>query len=149
MALRLSRVVDRPRRIEVGYGVAMSFRPMSYAAYKEVEAAALRLARERLPIDMAAEVEAVDDDDIRPEVEDRLRGEAAAQLVRMAMLRFGESWEGLEDETGAPAPMTPETVSQFLELFPGVASFVHQALLAPFQELRREGNASAPSQGTA
>lgn len=149
MALRLGVAIGQARRIDCGYGVAVLVGPMSFAAFKEIEATAWRVARDRLPLDMAAETEAVEDADLRPEIEDAIRGAAAAQLLRLALIRFGRAWEGLELEDGTPAPMTADTVDQALELYPGVGQAIQASLLTPFQEVGREGNASAPSPATA
>lgn len=149
MALRLSRAIGTARRIELGYGVAVSVEPFSYAQFQAMQAAALRLGRESLPADMAVEVEAVDDEDLRPEIEDRVRGDAAAHLLRLVLIRYGAGWEGLEDDAGAPAPMTPDSIGHFLDLFPGVATQLQHALLAPFHEVASEGNGSGPSLVTA
>ncbi|MAC81489.1 MAG: hypothetical protein CML66_25900 [Rhodobacteraceae bacterium] len=149
MALRLGRAIAAERTIEVGYGVSFSFRPFSFADFKEAEAAAMRLARDGMPAMMAVELEAVDDEDVAPEVEDNLRGRAAANLVRLLIRRFGTGWDGIEAEDGSPAPFDAEHIGQAFELFPGIIQMLQQSLMVPFQEVAREGKPSAPSQSTA
>jgi hypothetical protein len=149
MALRLGRSIGARRRIDCGYGVAVDLSPMSFAAFKEIEATAWRLAREGLPLEMSAEIEALEDEAVRPEVEDRIRGAASALIVRLAVLRFGAGWDGIEAPDGSPAPLNAETVDQVFDLFPGVVQRLQVELLAPFQEVEREGNAFAPSSDTA
>lgn len=149
MALRLGRAIGAARRIECGYGVAFDIAPIPFAAFKEIEATAWRLARESLPLEMAAEIEALEDEAVRPEIEDRIRGAASALIVRLAVLRFGRGWEGIEAEDGTPAPLTADTLDQVFDLFPGVVQRLQMDLLTPFQEVEREGNASAPSPDTA
>jgi len=149
MVLRLARRLGVARTIELGYNVTVSHRPFGYADWREAEAAAMRLARSTLPADLAFKAEMADDEDLGPEHEEALRGQAARHLVKLLLSRFGTGWTGIETESGDPAPMTPETLDMFLELFPGVAGTLHASLLAPWIEAEREGNVSAPSPGTA
>ncbi len=148
MVLRLSRALDGARKITLGYGVAVSFRQFSFADLREAEATAMRLARETLPPAHAFDAAALDDEDLGPEHEEALRGQAARHLVKLLLTRFGTGWEGIEDETGAPAPLSSASIDAFLELFPGTASVLHQGLLAPMVAVEREGNVSAPSPHT-
>lgn len=149
MALRLGRAIAAERTIKVGYGASFSFRPFSFADFKEAEAAAMRLAREGMPAVMAVELEAVDDEDVAPEVEDNLRGRAADNLVRLLVRRFGTGWDGFETEDGSPAPFDADHIGQVFDLFPGIVQVLQQSLMTPFQEVTREGKPSAPSPSTA
>ena len=149
MVLRLTRRLGAARRIELGYGVTVSHRAFSYADLREAEATALRLARQSLPEALAFEAECLDDEDLGPEHEEALRGQAARHLVKLILLRFGTGWTGVETEAGAPAPLDAASIEAFLDLFPGVASALHAALLQPWVDLEQEGNASAPLPDTA
>lgn len=149
MALRLKRGLTEGRTLELGYGVNVTHRPFTYADLREAEATALRLARETLPAARAFEAAATDDEDLPPEHEEALRGQAARHLVKLLVLRFGTAWGGVETDTGDSAPLTAESLDLFLDLFPGVASALHAQLLAPWFELEQEGNGFAPSHSTA
>ena len=149
MVLRLSRRVGAARTIDLGYDVTVSHRAFGYADWREAEATAMRLARQTLPAELAFAAECSDEEDLGPEYEEALRGQAAQHLVKLLLVRFGDGWTGVEGPDGAPAPLTAETLDQFLELFPGVAGTLHASLLAPWVEVAREGNVSAPSQDTA
>ncbi|GGG59758.1 hypothetical protein GCM10011415_02110 [Salipiger pallidus] len=149
MVLRLSRALAGARTIPLGYGVTVSFRQFGFSDLREAQAAAMRLARETLPPAHAFDAAALDDEDLGPEHEDALRGQADRHFVKLLLVRFGTGWEGLEDETGAPAPFEAATIDIFLDLFPGTASVLHQSLMAPVVAVEMEGNVSAPSPHTA
>ncbi|MGR3438770.1 hypothetical protein [Salipiger abyssi] len=149
MVLRLKRRLTDDRTVEVGYGVTISHRAFSYAEFREVEATAMRLARETLPAARAFDAATLDDEDLPPEHEEALRGQSARHAVKLLLLRFGTGWDGIETEDGAPAPLTAESLDLFLDLFPGVAATLHALLLSPWAELEQEGNGSAPSPHTA
>ncbi|EPX82101.1 hypothetical protein [Salipiger mucosus] len=149
MVLRLQRRLGGARDIELGYGVVVSHRAFTYGDLREAEATAMRLARQTLPADRAFNAECIDDEDLGPEHDEALRGQLARHLVKLLLMRFGTGWQGVEGEDGAPAPLTAETLDTFLDLFPGVATTLHAGLLAPWAELEREGNGSAPLQDTA
>lgn len=149
MVLRLVRGLTGGRTIELGYGVTVTHRGFTYADLREAESTALRLARETMPAARAFDAAALDDEDLPPEHEEALRGQAARHLVKLLLLRFGTAWGGLETDSGEPAPLTAESVDMFLDLFPGVASALHGQLLSPWHELEREGNGYAPSPSTA
>jgi hypothetical protein len=149
MALRLSRKLNGPRRIDLGYGVAITVAPFTFAQFKEAEAAALRLSEEARSQADAALFEALDDEDLPPEAADAVRGSFGQALLRILLVRHGTGWEGIETDDGTPAPMTHATIGDLLDLFPGVAQVLSRDLMAPFHALVSEGNGSAPSQGTA
>ena len=149
MVLRLARRLAVSRTIDLGYGVSVSHRPFGYADLCEAKATAHRLARESLPAARAFDAALHDDEDLGPEHEEALRGQAARHLVKLLLLRFGDRWEGIEAEDGSPAPLTAETLDASLDLFPGVASTLHISLESPWVELEMEGNVSAPSPHTA
>ena len=149
MVLRLARRLGVARTIELGYNVTVSHRPFGYADWRAAEAAAVRLARSTLPADLAFKAEMADDEDLGPEHEEALRGQAARHLVKLLLLRFGTGWGGLETDRGEPAPLEADSLDLFLDLFPGVASALHGQLLSPWHELEREGNGYAPSPSTA
>ncbi|MBU2960062.1 hypothetical protein KO516_04305 [Citreicella sp. C3M06] len=149
MALRLVRALSGPRRIELGYGVAVSYRAFGYADLREAEATAHRLARETMPERLAFAAALHDDEDLGPEHDEGRRGQFARHLVKLLLLRFGTGWEGVEVDDGRAAPMTEDTLDAFLSLFPGVASVLHVRLLEPWAELEAEGNVSARSPHTA
>lgn len=149
MVLRLSRAMAGARTIPLGYGVTVSFRQFTFAELREAEATAMRLARETLPPARAFDAAALDDEDLGPEHDDALRGQAARHLVKLLLTRFGTGWEGVEDETGAPAPLEAGSIDAFLDLFPGTAASLHAGLLAPMVAVEMEGNVSAPSPHTA
>jgi hypothetical protein len=144
MALRLSRSLNVERRIEVGYGVIFRIRAFSFAEYKEVEAAAHRMARETLSPGIAIELEAVDDEDLKPEVDDAMRGRFAQTLTLLLLLRFGTGWGGVEIDDDKSAPFERQSIEMFLDQFPGVAIVLQQQLLLPFQTIAAEGKGSAP-----
>ena len=149
MALRLARKLGRSRRIELGYGVWVDLRPFSYAEFKECEATAMRMALDGMSTADATETAAMDDEDLRPEVEEATRGRFASFIVHLVLVRFGEGWGGIEDEDGAPVAMNAGTIAQVLEAFPGVAQALHIEMLQPFQAVDAEGNVSAPLPNTA
>jgi len=149
VVLRLSRGIGKPRRIELGYGFWVELGPFSYAAFKECEAAAMRLAIASMPHADAAETEALDDEDLRPEVEEATRGRFAALIIQVVLTRFGIAWGGIEDEEGAPVPMNASSIAQVLEAFPGVAQVLHVEMLAPYEGVDAEGNGFAPLPSTA
>ncbi|WP_299558723.1 hypothetical protein [uncultured Sulfitobacter sp.] len=148
MALRLSRSIGISRRIDVGYGVVFLIAPFTFAEYKEVEASSLRLARGALPPAMALDVEALDDEDMPIAVEDATRGLFASKQLSLMLRRFGVGWEGVETEEGAAAPFEGEAIDQFLEMFPGAAQQLQQALLSPYLAVTAEGKGSALSPNT-
>lgn len=148
MVLRLARSLNAERRIDVGYGVAFHIRAFSFAEYKEVEAAAHRMAREKLPVGIAAEIEAVDDEDLKPEVGDAMRGRFAQILTLLLLLRFGTRWDGVEINDDEAAPFERVSIELFLDQFPGVAIALQQHLLMPFQAVASEGKVSALSPDT-
>ena len=139
MALRLDRSVARNRRIDLGYGVSLTMRPFGFAEFKEAEAAAHRLASQTLPPAEAASIDAFDDEDLPPEVEDATRGQFASHLIRILVSRFGDGWEGVETESGEPAALTLRTFDEFMTLFPGVVQGLQVQLLAPYQAAVLEG----------
>lgn len=148
MVLRLQRSLAQSREIALGYGVTVSHRAFGYGDLREAEATAMRLARQTLPPDRAFEAELSDDDDLGPEHEEALRGQAARHLVKLLLLRFGTGWQGVETGEGAPSPLDADALDAFLDLFPGVSSSLHAGLLAPWVELEQEGNVFAPSPDT-
>ncbi|ETX26851.1 hypothetical protein [Roseivivax isoporae] len=148
MALRLARKLAAERRLELGYGVAVTVAPFSFADFKQAEAAAMRVAEAHRPPQEAALVEAIDDEDLPPETMDSVRGLFAQHLVVILLARHGRGWEGVEAEDGTAAPFTTAAIGELLDLFPGIALTLARDLLAPFEALVSEGNASAPSQGT-
>jgi len=149
MVLRLARHIGQDREIDVGYGVVFRFGPISYAAFKEAEAGAHRLARETVDMATAVALEASEIEDLDEEAEDHLRGRFAECLILLLCLRFGTGWDGVELENGEAAPFRRNEVSEFLSLFPGVALTLQQRLLSPFEMVSSEGKGSAPSPNTA
>ncbi|WP_152455723.1 hypothetical protein [Roseivivax sp. THAF40] len=145
----MSRKLMGPRRIDIGYGVAFHVRPFTFADFKNAEASAVRIAEEsRSPMDAAA-VEAIDEEDMPPEVEDAFRGDFAQALLLVLLQRYGEGWEGVETEAGTPASFDRRSILEFLDLFPGAGQTLQREILLPFHVLVSEGNGSAPSQDTA
>ena len=91
----------------------------------------MRLAGETLPPAHAFDEAALDDEDLGPEHEEALRGQTAQHLVKLLLTRFGTGWDGIEDDTGAPASLQSETIDAFPDLFPGTAYSLLSGLLAP------------------
>lgn len=146
------------RDLNPGYGVVIGIRAFSFADLKAAEATALRLAREQRPAEEAIEVEAVDDEDLSPEIKDDVQGRVVHNLVLLLLLRFGTGWQGVvaapSDTVDAPeedevtAPFDRASLTQFLAQFPGVASALHAEMLSPWAEVIAEGKGSAPLPGT-
>lgn len=149
MVLRLQRRLGGAREIPLGYGVTVSHQAFGYADLREAEATAMRLARQTLPAARAFDAECLDDEDLGPEHDEALRGQAARHLVKLLVTRFGTGWSGVETEDGAAAPLTADYLDAFLDTFPGVASSLHAGLLSPWVALEQEGNVSAPLPDTA
>lgn len=148
MALRIARSLGQARRIDLAYGTSITFRPFTFAEWKEVEATATRLAREARPLMLQAEAEALDDEDLPPDHEDQLQGAYFDQLLRLAVVRFATGWEGLEGEDGNPAPLTMRSVGDLLDMAPGIAVELQRRLLQPMDAIVSEGKGCAPSQST-
>lgn len=148
MALRLTRKLEEPRTIDIGYGVEVDMQPFTYAQFKEAEAAAARLSEGSGDAADAAAREAIDDEDMPPEVEDAVRGRYGHALLLILVVRHASGWRGIVTDGEAPAPLTHATVAQFLDLFPGAAQTLAREVMAPAHWLVSEGNGSAPSQGT-
>lgn len=148
MALRLSRKLTGPRRIEIGYGVVFTVRHFTFSDFKHAEASAARIAEESRSAADASTMEALDDEDMPPEVEEAHRGNFAQALLLVLLQRFGDGWEGVETEAGEPAPFDRRALLEFLDLFPGAALTLQRELLLPFHLLVTEGNGSAPSPST-
>ncbi len=145
MVLRVAKGIAKSRVLEVGYDVAVSMRGFTYAQYKEMEAAAMRLSSQTVPDSIAMARDAYDDDEMPPEVEDATRAQFHAHLLSIVLMRFGESWRGLEDEeTGEPLPMNATSIAAVLEQFPGVSLSLAQQILTPYQQIASEGKGSAP-----
>lgn len=54
------------------------------------------------------------------------------------------AWEGVGDEAGEPAPVTPENVTAFLDMYPLYQAF-YIGYVLPGMRVVTEGNGSAPS----
>lgn len=148
MALRLGRSIHQERTIPLGYGVSMTFRPFTYAEYKEIRAAAYKMARENLSPQAQASMEIVDDEDMPKEVEHELQGRVEHWVLLLLIVRFCRSWEGLlteDEETETPAPINIGYAGSFLDSFPGAAEVLGRQLLMPYKMVEQEGNGSAPS----
>lgn len=148
MALRLGRSINQERNIPVGYGVSFSFKPFSFAQYREARAAAHKMARSSLSMKSQMAVETIDDEDMPEEVEHEIQGQFDHALLLLLIMRYCQSWEGLLTENeGAEeqAPLEIGYVESLLAAFPGVADFLSRQLLLPYQIVEQEGNGSAPS----
>lgn len=155
MAVRLSRKLFAQRRIQVGYGVVFLFKPFGYSQYKEAEARAQRLAREQLDRIHAVTLDSVDDEEVGPEVRERLVGLASEIHLDILVTSFCEGWEGVYDEPdevasgkgeeiGDPLPFTPKTWERFREELPLIADVLDRKLAEPSAHVVQEGKGSAP-----
>lgn len=114
LKLKLDR---EPRWIDLGHGVKVKVRPLTTALMKGVQAK------------FAA----------HPGADDPPSGRVASfvgLLAREAILE----WEGVGDENGEPAPVTPENVEALMELWPLAEAF-ERLYLAPALLLEDEKNA--------
>ena len=71
-------------------------------------------------------------------------GQFAVMFAKAIARQVIQSWDGIEDEDGSPAPVTPDRIDAFLDLAPVYDKFV-SVYMARWLVLQSEKNAFAPS----
>lgn len=136
MVISLNKALTEERRIDLGRGVAIRVRPVGFARFSRLNLDALLRAQAELAG--------------RSEGEDAPSPMAISALAQLHLDRdlivaSLTGWEGIEDETGAVAPITAETWALFAELHPDLATVAIAEIRMPGLLAAAEGNASAPS----
>lgn len=143
--IRLS-IPKEPYWLDLGHSVRVKVRPPSTAIAAAVRAAASRRVdalrrdleerkRSGVPLDGLPDL---DDPDVR---EGHLQLVTAQSYARFAIL----DWEGVLAADGdAPAPVTPQTVDDLMQIYAIAVAFV-SLYLQPLDVLVAEGNASRPA----
>lgn len=153
MAIRLSRKLFESRDIPIGYGVSFTFAPFGYADYKEAEARAGRMARDRLSQVDTIKLETTDDEDLGPEFAEKMIGLSAEILLDSLVMKYATSWSGVfyekknpddPEEADIAMPLTPESWEGFRSELPLMADILDRKLVMPMHVIVTEGNASAP-----
>jgi len=140
--IRLSRPRE-PRTVALGFGVTVTLKPLSFAVYRAAIHSAERRARE-----MAAEVGLIEAaggsilDIPEPHDRDGMRG-LRDQFLLQALARHAIiGWQGVADEAGDPAPVTPEATDALICGHPLIAERFELEYLRDITELAVEGNGS-------
>ncbi len=144
MAVRLAKALFSERRIEIGYGVTVTFRRFGYADYKEAEARAHRMARSGLDPVRAIALDVGDDEEVPPDVQDRLIGLASEILLDSMVIGFATRWEGVVGDDGAALPLTRDTWVAFRSELPLLAENLERKLAMPMHMVAAEGKGFAP-----
>lgn len=154
MVAKLSKTLrGQERRIPLGFGVSFTFKPFTFAQYKEAEAWATRNAREGLSDEQSAALAGSDIDEMGDDFKDRLIGLASQMVLDRLVLNFCIKWEGVEEfgedpEVTQPMELSPENWGLFRDDFPTLVELLDQQLRNPMHAVVTEGNGSAPSQNT-
>lgn len=144
MVVRISRRLFAERRIPVMGDVAITFQPFGYSEFKSIEAMSMRLAREAMDDVDLISTEVLDDEDLSPELMDRLSGLCAQFTLDALVIAFATGWEGVQIDDDPEPPLTPETWVLFREENPILAAHLHRKLESPVRTVDFEGNGSAP-----
>jgi hypothetical protein len=147
--IKLTRVKD-PRTLDLGFGVSVTVKPLSFAVWR-----AASLAAERQAVQVATEkglVEAAGGmiSDI-PDAHDRdgIRGLRDQFLLQGLGRHAITAWSGVAAEDGSPAPVTPEAIDLLILQHPLIAARFEIEYLRELDLLLAEGNASgAAPRGT-
>lgn len=134
MVISLNKALTEERRIDLGRGVAIRVRPVGFARFSRLNLDALMRAQ--------AEIAGKGEDAASPMAISAL---SQLYLDRDLIVASLTGWEGIEDETGAVAPITAETWALFAELHPDLATVAIAEIRMPGLLAAAEGNASAPS----
>lgn len=119
-----------PYWLDLGHGVCVHVRPCTTAL---VMAARAAVARSIDPV--------TDDSTVGQPAEASAKvGERTAALVKALAKSAIDGWEGVGDEKGEPARLTPEGVEALMDLWPIAESFERQ-YLGPALLLDAEKNA--------
>ena len=103
-------------------GVRLKVRPFGTALFFAAQSAMVRVDTEG---------------ETASEVIDALRGVAFIKaLARLSIIE----WEGIADDKGAPAPVTPEAVEALMEIWQAAAAF-ERIYARPITEIEAEKNA--------
>lgn len=141
-----------PRWLALGNGVRILVRPLSTAIYRAATASALRqataVAEEKGLIEEAGG-SVLDIPD--PLDRDGIEGLRQQFMLQALAQHAIAEWQGVGDEGGAPAPVTPASVAAFIRDFPLHAGRFEAGYLREIIDLAVEGNGSgaAPSGTTA
>ena len=140
--IRLNRSRE-PRTVALGFGVTVTLKPLSFAVYRAAIHSAERRARE-----LAAEIGLIDAaggsvlDVPAPHDRDGIRG-LRDQFLLQALARHAiVGWEGVGDDAGDPAPLTPEAADALICVHPLIAERFELEYLRDITELVAEGNGS-------
>jgi len=140
--IRLSRPRE-PRTVALGFGVTVTLKPLSFAVYRAAIHSAERRARE-----MATEVGLIEAaggsilDIPSPHDRDGMRG-LRDQFLLQALARHAIiGWDGVGDDAGDPAPVTPEAADALICGHPLIAERFELEYLRDITELVAEGNGS-------
>ena len=137
-----------PRSLDLGFGVSVVVKPLSFAVWR-----AASLAAERQAVQVATEkglVEAAGGmiSDI-PDAHDRdgMRGLRDQFLLQSLGRHAITAWSGVAAEDGSPTPVTPEAIDLLILQHPLIAARFEIEYLREIDLLLAEGNASgaAPS----
>jgi hypothetical protein len=147
--IRLSRCKDS-RTLDLGFGVSVTVKPLSFAVWR-----AASLAAERQAVQVATEkglVEAAGgmiSDIPDPSDRDGIRGLRDQFLLQGLGRHAITEWLGVASEDGSPAPVTPEAIDLLILQHPLIAARFEIEYLREIDLLLAEGNASgAAPRGT-
>lgn len=148
MRLNLSAASERYQLIDpapgdTGGGIAIVARPALTEVIEEAKAHDDFIAfAEELRSLVEAE-EGGETGEITPEMI-RAKGRSGVIFAKIVARLVIESWEGVEDPDGSPAPVEPDRVNAFLD-HPVIYDRFSEKYLARWLTVQLEKNASAPS----
>jgi hypothetical protein len=142
--IRLGTEKKEPRRLALGAGAAILYRPATTIDQEAAGAAARRMLEAT-----KAGLDALDAYGFPPTADFTQDGDLAFALVSLINLvelglRVIVDWEGIGDAAGAPAPVTRENLAALLR-DPIIFAVFKQAILQPILDMEFEGNGFAPS----
>jgi hypothetical protein len=149
--IQLKRAKE-PRTLDLGFGVAVTVKPLTYALWR-----AAGLAAERQALQIAADKGLVDAaggtmlDIPDPHDRDGIRGLRDQFMLQSLGRHAITAWSGVADETGAAAAVTPAAIDQLILQHPLIAARFEIEYLRELDAMLVEGNASgaAPNGTTA
>lgn len=140
--IRLTKA-KAPRSIILGAGVAVTVKPLTFALYRAAMHSAERQAR-----DVAFETGLIEAaggsiaDIPSPHDAEGMRG-LRDQFLLQALARHAiTAWEGIGDEDGAPAAVTPAAIDALIRDHPLLAERFEVEYLREITAVLAEGNAS-------
>ncbi|GHF71180.1 hypothetical protein [Seohaeicola zhoushanensis] len=144
MRLNLSPAVERYQLIagadEGDPGVAIMARPALTSIIEDAKADDCLIA---YADEIRAMVEVGEDAEVSAEVI-RSKGRVGLMFAKAVARRVIDGWDGVEDEDGQPAPVTPDRIDAFLDIAPIYDAFT-SVYLTRWLIVQHEKNVSAPS----